>query len=270
MKETELESYVKKSFNMTLKNFMRQRVEGDGLFDREIADILDVSVPTVRKLRKWYGIKRADPFFRQFERNYGPGAVRRFKGIIEDSSSSLVDVGRQFGFTREYARQIYQKIYGFPYTETFKKKILHRRSKADSLKFSSSRYRYVKKVKDKITTMGLDPTIVVESKSYVLMTNNNLRVAVVLRNSKLRQIRNKKYFPLNIVSKQVQDCDFFILYHFNNGDSACYVIPNEIMPKKGSMIQVSSDDSDSKYARFKDAWHLLASINSYYSHRQTR
>jgi hypothetical protein len=269
MKETELESYVKKSFNMTIKDFMKQRVEGDGLFDREIADILDVSVLTVRKLRKWYGIKRANPFFRQFERNYGPGAVRRFKGIIEDSSSSLADVGRQFGFTREYARQIYKKIYGVPYTETYKKKILLRRSKADLLKFSSSRLMHVKKIKDKITTMGLDPTIVVEAKSYVLMTNNNLSVAV-LYTSKLRQIRNKKYFQLNIVSKQVQDCDFFILYHFNNGDSTCYVIPNEIMPKKGSMIQVSSEDTDSKYARFKDAWHLLVSINSYYSHGETR
>ena len=269
MKKTELESYVKKSFNVTIKDFMKQRVESDGLFDREIANKLYVSIPTVRKLRKWYGIKRADPFFRQFERNHGPGAVRRFKDIVEDPSSSLADVGRYFGFTREYARQIYKKIYGVPYTGTYKKKILLRKSKADSLKFPSSRLMHIKKIKDKIATMGLDPAIVVEAKSYVLMTNNNLRVAV-LRNSKLRQIRNKNYFPLNIVSKQMQDCDFFILYHFNNGDSTCYVIPNEIMPKKGSMIQVSSEDTDSKYARFKDAWHLLASINSYYSHGETR
>jgi len=256
MKETELESYVKKSFNMTIKDFMKQRVEGDGLFDREIADILDVSVPTVRKLRKWYGIKRANPFFRQFERNYGPGAVRRFKGIIEDSSSSLADVGRQFGFTREYARQIYKKIYGVPYTETFKKKILLRRSKADLLKFSSSRLMHVKKIKDKITTMGLDPTIVVEAKSYVLMTNNNLSVAV-LYTSKLRQIRNKKYFYVGAISKQRRGRDFFILSYVNNGDSGYYIIPNKYMPKEGTMIAISPNNTNGKYTRFKDAWHLL-------------
>lgn len=269
MKITELESYVKMSSNMTIKDFMKQRVESDGLVDREIANILGVSIPTVRKLRKWYGIKRADSSLRWFERSYGQGAVRRFKCIIEDSSSSLADVGRHFGFTRENARRIYKKIYRSPYTEAYKKKILLRRLKADSLKFSSSRLRHLKRVKDKITTMGLDPTILVEAKSHVLVTNNNLRVAVMYR-SKLLQIKNKKYFPLNVVSKQRQDCDFFILYHLNNGDSTYYIIPNEIMPKKGSMIPISSEDTNGKYSKFKDAWHLLVSINAYYSHGETR
>jgi hypothetical protein len=256
MKKTELEFYVKKSFNMTIEGFMKQRVEGDGLFDREIANILDVSIPTVRKLRKRYGLQRANPFFRQFERSYGPGAVRRFKSIIEDASSSLADVGRYFGFTRENARRIYKKIYGAPYTEVYKKKILLRRSKADSLKFSSSRRMHVKKVKDKITTMGLDPTIVVEAKSHILKTNNNLSVAV-LYNSKLRQIRNKKYFYVSIISKQRQCCDFFILSYLNNGDSGYYIIPNKFMPKEGTMIAISANNTNGKYTRFKDAWHLL-------------
>jgi len=269
MKKTELESYVKMSFNMTIKDFMKQRVESDGLVDREIANILDVSIPTARNLRKRYGIKRADSSLRRFERSYGPEAVRRFKCIIEDSSSSLADVGRHFGFTRENARWIYKKIYRSPYTEAYKKKILLRRLKADSLKFSSSRLMHLKKVKDKITNMGLDPTILVEAKSHVLVTNNNLRVAVMY-SSKLRQIGNKKYFYANVINKQRQGCDFFILSYLNNGNSTYYIIPNEIMPKKGSMIPVSSNNTNGKYSRFKDAWHLLVSINSYYSHGETR
>ena len=248
---------------------MKQKVEGDGLFDREIADILDVSIPTVRKLRKQYRLKRADPFLRQFEKNYGPGAVRRFKYIIEDSSSSLADVGRHFGFTREYARQLYKKIYGFSYTESYKRKILLRRSKADSLKCFSSRRMHLKKVKDKITTMGLDPAITTEAKSHVLMTNNNLRVAV-LYNSKLRQIRNKKYFFVSVINKQRQDCDFFVLSYLNNGDSGYYIIPNKYMPKEGTMIAISPNNGNGKYTRFKDAWHLLVSINSCCSHEETR
>lgn len=244
------------SFNMTIEDFMKQKVEDDGFFDREIADILNVSIPTVRKLRKQYGLKKVDPFFRQFERTYGPGAVRRFKDIIEDSSSSLADVGRHFGFTRENARRIYKKIYGFPYTEAFKKKILLRRLKADSLKVSSNRRMHVKKVKDKITTIGLGPAIVVEAKSHVLMTNNNLSVAV-LYNSNLRQIRNKKYFYVSAISKQRQCCDFFILSYVNNDDSGYFIIPNKCIPKEGTMIAISPNNTNGKYTRFKDAWHLL-------------
>jgi hypothetical protein len=258
MKKTELESYVKTSFNMTIQDFMQQVVEIDGLGDREIANMLDVSIPTIRKVRKRYGIKRADSSLKRFERGYGPDAVRRFKGIIEDPSSSLADVARHFGFTRENARRIYKKIYGSPYTETYKKKIFLRRLKGDSLKFFSGRLMHLKKVKDKITEMGLDPVILIKAKSHVLVTNNNLALAVMYR-SKLPQIRNKKYFPVNVVSKQRQGCDFFILSHLSDGDSTYYIIPNEAMPKKGAMIPVSSDDANGKYSRFKDAWHFLLS-----------
>ena len=102
---------------MTVKDFMRHMAEVRCHADREIADMHNVTIPTVRKIRKIrrrYGIKRTDSSLRLFEQRYGPKAVRSFKRIIEDASSSLADVGRHFGFTREYARQIYKKIYGFP------------------------------------------------------------------------------------------------------------------------------------------------------------
>ena len=99
---------------MTVKDFMRHMAEVRRHADREIADMHNVTIPTVRKIRRRYGIKRTDSSLRLFEQRYGPNAVRSFKRIIEDASSSLADVGRHFGFTREYARQIYKKIYGFP------------------------------------------------------------------------------------------------------------------------------------------------------------
>jgi len=257
MKKTQLESYVKQSFHMTTKDFMKQRVEKDGLTDREISHILHISWSTVGNLRRQFGLKKLPPFYRHFERRYGPGAVKRFKAIIEDPSTSLADVGRSFGFTRETARQIYQKIYGFPYTEAYRQKLLHRRSKADSLKFSSSRRLiHLKTVKDKLTTMGLDPTIVVQGNSHLLVTNNNLRVAVFY-NAKLRQTGTKKYFAVKALHKQKQGCDVFILTYLNNGVRGYYIIPNKCMPRKGTLIAISADDTNGKYTRFKDAWHLL-------------
>jgi hypothetical protein len=257
MKKTKLESFVKRSFQMTIKDFMKQKVEKDGLTDREISHILHIHWSTVGNLRRQFGLKKLHPFYRHFERRYGQGAVRRFKAIIEDPSTSLADVGRSFGFTRETARQIYQKIYGFPYTEAYQKKLLHRRSKADSLKLSSSRRLiHLKTVKDKLTTMGLDPTVVFQGNSHLLVTNNNLRVAVFY-NSKLRQTGTKKYFAVKALHKQKQGCDVFVLTYLDKGVRGYYIIPNRYMPRKGTLIAISADDTNGKYTRFKDAWHLL-------------
>ena len=252
---------------MPVQRLMQQVIEINGFVDREIINIPDVNIPTTRKVRKQYRTKRANSSLMRLERRYGPDFVMKFKSKIEDPSSSLADVGRQYGFSREYVRQIFKKIYGFPYAEIYKKKTLLRKLKADSLKFSSGRLVYVKKVKDKITNMGLDPTILIKAKSHFLLTNNNLKVTVI-HSSKLRQIGNSKYFYVNVINKQRQGCDFFILSYLYNGDSCYYIIPNEYMPKAGAMIAISSNTTNGKYSKFKNAWNLLATFNPYHGDSQ--
>ena len=256
MKKMQLEAHEETSSNMRVKDFVGHmadvRLHGDG----EIADMHNVTIPTDGKIRIREGAKTADSFVRRFEGRYGPDAVNRFRRIIEDASSSLADVGRHFGFTREYARRIYKRIYGFPYTQIHKKKILLRRLKADSRRFSSARLIYLRKAKDKLASMGLDPIIQIRSRSHSLVTSNNRRVAVI-RVSNVRKIGNKEYLQITKLSEQRQACDFFILCCFNNGVSACYVIPAEVMPRKGALMPVSSNDGNHKYSMFKDAWHLL-------------
>jgi len=258
MKKMHLEARIKTPSNGSAKDLMRHMAEVRRLSDKEIADVINVSISTVRKTRKRYRIERVDSSLRRFEERYGPDAVRRFKSIIEEPRSSLADVGRHLGFTREYARQIYRKIYGFPYTQTYRNKIALKRLEADSLKFSSGRLLHLKGAKDRIANMGLDPRILIESKAHILKTNNNHAVAVICA-SKLRRIKNTKYFPVAKLSKQRQACDFFILTCLNNGDSIYYIIPGEVMPRKGALITVSSNNGNNKYSMFKDAWHLLRS-----------
>ena len=76
----------------------------------------------ITKLRNTYGIKRIDGFSRRFDRRYGKGSVEKFKKMIESVDSTLTEIGKHFGFSKEYARQVYKKIYGTDYTEAFKKK----------------------------------------------------------------------------------------------------------------------------------------------------
>ena len=120
--KNKLESYVTNRYGMDLNQFFRQKVELESLYDYEIAAMLNVSTTSIRKLRNAFRIKRANGFSRRFEMIYGLGAVEKFKNLIEDPGNSLADVGKHFDFTREYARQVYQKLYGYPYTETYKRK----------------------------------------------------------------------------------------------------------------------------------------------------
>jgi len=120
--KTKLESYVEVKFGIDLYGFIKQKAEIDGLYDYEIASLLEVSDSMITKLRNGYGIKRIDGFSRRFDRRYGKGSVEKFKKMIENVDSTLTEIGKHFGFSKEYARQVYKKIYGTPYTEAFKKK----------------------------------------------------------------------------------------------------------------------------------------------------
>jgi excisionase family DNA binding protein len=120
--KTKLESYVQVKFGTDLYGFIKQKAQVDGLYDYEIASLLEVSDSMITKLRNAYGIKRIDGFSRRFDRRYGKGSVEKFKKMIENVDSTLTEIGKHFGFSKEYARQVYKKIYGTAYTEAFKKK----------------------------------------------------------------------------------------------------------------------------------------------------
>ena len=80
MKKREaLNRYVKNHYGMELSEFIKQKVEGESLYDYEITHMLHVSSYYVCKLRKALGIQRSDGFSRRFEETYGPDAVERFK-----------------------------------------------------------------------------------------------------------------------------------------------------------------------------------------------
>lgn len=129
MAKRNLETYVKERFGMELYEFIKYKVEVESLYDYEIANILNVEGAFIGRLRHNFRIKRSNGFSRRFDRTYGLGAVEKFKRMIESPDNSLSDVARHFGFSRQYAWQVYKKIYNCPYTETYTRKKLERRQK---------------------------------------------------------------------------------------------------------------------------------------------
>ena len=254
MTTIELETYVKKQFNMGLYEFVKQKVEKESLYDYELAGILNVNRAFIGKLRKTFVIEKSAKFPRQFERIYGAGAVEGLKKIIENPDNTLVDVARHFGFSREYARQVYEKIYGYPYTEAFKNKLLARKGKVRANRKKPKRFELLIKIKEKMESLGLTLHLRIRKHSYSILTNG---YKLLLRHALTTvTIGKKQYFHITTGAGPA-DIDFIICLCRNNGESIHYVIPRHVMPKYGVYLSPEARPTESKYARFKEAWHLL-------------
>jgi len=154
--KTKLESYVKVQFGMDLYGFIKQKAQVDGLYDYEIASLLEASDSMITKLRNAYGIKRINGFSRRFDRRYGKGSVEKFKEMVENPDSTLDETGRYFGFTKEYARQVYKRLFGSAYTEAFKRKRLVKKEKGLTGRTKRPKqFGDLTEVRKKMKSMGL-------------------------------------------------------------------------------------------------------------------
>jgi hypothetical protein len=256
MTRVELERDAKHRFGMGLYEFVKQKTEVDALHDHEIAHILGVHQSRICKLRKEYGIKRADGFLRRFERAYGLGAVETFKELVERPNTSLREVGGHFGFTREYARHVYKKIYGRPYTEAYRRKRLLRRKKRLAEKRNNSkRAGALMKVGEKMKSLGLPHNIKTNGNSYIIFTNGyklGFRIS-----STPTLINNREYFRINNAMEAKEHVDFIVCVCRQGAKDIYFIIPSTAMPKALVSLMPKATNGQSKYAQFKEAWHLL-------------
>jgi hypothetical protein len=256
MTKVELESDVKQRFGMGLYEFVKQKTEEDALHDHEIGHILGVHQSRICKLRKEYGIKRANGFLRRFESAYGPGAVETFKALVESPNTSLADAGGHFGFTREYARHVYRKIYGRPYTEAYRRKrLLRHKKRIAERRNKSKRAGALMKVGEKMKSLGLPHNIKTSGNSYIISTNGyklGLRIS-----SKPTLINNREYFRINNAVGAKELLDFIVCVCRQGAKDTYFIIPSTAMPKALVSLMPKATNGQSKYAQFKEAWHLL-------------
>ena len=93
-----------------IEQFIRTKVERETLTDAQIACLLNMGASTASHWRNKFHIKPADKFKRKFQEKYGPNALEIFDSLIRHGAT-LREIGRYFGFSREYARQVYNKLY---------------------------------------------------------------------------------------------------------------------------------------------------------------
>lgn len=89
--------------------FVRARY-AENWTDAEIARVIGVGTSTIwRWRREILGLAPRDKFLRKFESIYGAGALRLFLDMLAENRS-LAEIGVEFGFSREYARQVKEKL----------------------------------------------------------------------------------------------------------------------------------------------------------------
>ena len=256
MTKAELEPYVKGRFNMNLYEFIKNKIEVESLYDYQVASILNISNTTFSKLRNDYGIKRVNGFSKSFESIYGKDALEAFRKIIESPDSSLSDVGRHFGFSREYARQVYKKIYGCSYAGAHKKKQKEREQKRFAQRMRESKQLLnLMKVRKKMKSMGFIFNITNRGRLLLILTNS-YKLALKITYKPIR-MNKKQYFRITNTKYTYVDIDFFICLCSNKEDDIYFIIPSNAMPKYTLLLSPHSTPGQSKYARFKEAWHLL-------------
>jgi hypothetical protein len=119
-----------------IEQFIRTKIELERFTDAQIARLLNVGTSTVSHWRKKFHIKPADKFKRKFQEKYGPDALASFDIMIRHGAT-LQEIGRSFGFSREYARQVYNKLYHGSYST-------HQRQRAQALMRTSPTTNWVR------------------------------------------------------------------------------------------------------------------------------
>ena len=252
------ECAIREAFCIDPYSFLKEKVEEEGLFDYEIANLLKVSSAWIGKLRKALGLSNSRKFLRRFEQRYGQGSVRIFKEIIEEPENSLSDVVRHFGFTREYARHAYEKIYGRPYTLHHQKKLIQRKKNKDYQKMlRSKRMSSFMNIQQKLRALGLVSQVIKRGRSYIMAVNGH-KIAIKLSMRPIK-INGKPYYHFTNVGCVTIDCDFFICICKRKTQSFHFVIPGKAMPKSTLSIKDPTDPEPGKYLQYLEAWDLLAS-----------
>ncbi len=253
-----LEFYMESTYDMELQEVVQQKFEMPPHDDHEIYNIPYAKPWKIKTCQNAFEIKKENKFSRRFERRYGRGALDTFKKLAENPKNSLADVGRYFGFTREYSRYVYTKVYGCSYAELYRRKQIARaRKRSVDRRKKTKKMAYIMKINEKMKSMGMD-SLIIDGPPFMILTNG-YKLAVKV-SSKPVMLGRKMYHLFRNGRSVNTEVAFFVCLCINEKKDTHFVIPPSAMPKSGVSILHQAESGQSKYAQFREAWHQLTPI----------
>ena len=205
----------------------------------------------------------------KLEKKYGLDVIRVFQWLIEYPFITLQDVGDFFGFTRENTRLIFRKIYGFPYSLLYARKLDFQKKVRESLSSKrlshSRRFLYEHLILMEAKRHGLDCSY--HPKDYpgeLRINGKSIGPRIAVKKVRLKAESDAEYYRCS--GKKIL-YDFFICVCHHEKEFIYYVIPGDFLPKGGAYLpaesqkqaaSVSTSRRHSKYLPYLEAWQLLA------------
>ena len=223
-------------------------------------------------------MKNKQIFIGHLKEKYGRRIFNDLENLSKDFNLTLTWLGDKYGFTREYARQIFFRYYGFEYSKKVRNRVSRRKKEKERIRKQDFHLYYDPKYKVRRLKRGSKVlrgaiaelkakeickyykykiTITPEKSIRLIdLIVNDLfcEVKSTLKSYKTSNISNNAYFVCNFKPKQKEKADFLFWYIYSI--NTFYVIPSLAFPK-GQSLYIPETGIPHRYSEYKEAWHLL-------------
>jgi hypothetical protein len=203
---------------------------------------------------------------------YGQEILKDYERLMVDGQYTLDHIGRKYGFSRERARQIFEKIYGFKYTVAVNKKS-HDRKAARYLKSRDPRLKALRYKEGSNVLKGAQTESrvfeICNRLGYEITPYEGREIDLVINgyNVEIKSAHKtyctcpkkttKQYYHVWLLPSQQSKADFVAVHIVP--ENKFYVYPREAFKSDIYIPQVDSTyyNARNKHRKYLEAWNLL-------------
>lgn len=211
---------------------------------------------------------------------YGREIINDLKAVKTQQYWNLTEVGKKYGFSREYARRLFKKVFGKSVTKYEKAKTVKRTAEIKSMNCANDPRHKMANYKgghpkagakaellvfNKCKELGFDVEIPCNQVYDLKINGFNVDVKSSSREQKMLkkgQVGNRSsYYYFGTRPRQHAQCDFYVCHAIPI--DTFYIIPKQIMAPTGCHIRANNIRYRAyipkrvDYDQYKEAWHLL-------------
>lgn len=229
----------------------------------------------VRNNGELCGYPKEDLFANKLFQKYGNGIMKDFMQVTASTTINLSDIAAKYGFSRERARQIYQELFGEPYTKSKNNKSKMRAARASRVRrdLSLRAVRYKGNVLKGVTSEFVIEQIC-RSLGYAVVANGHGQTIDLIINGKNVEVKSSHklifppnsrcgYYKFHCRPNQRGRADYFILHIVP--ENRFFVVP--CAEVHGDTVYVRPTNTRKRWNRetavgeiekYNNAWHLLS------------
>ena len=236
---------------------------------------------TYAELLSWK--KQRDRFSIKLTNRHGSAFLDDYMALSSKQYWDLTAIAKKYGFSRERARQIYNRLFRTPYMSIKKRKTKDKNDQTNAMNRACDPRQKVAGYTGGPVLKGAEVELLAFQKmvelgvnvefqknvSYDMIANGyKVDIKSCYVSAKTNSRTTKRYFHFCITKKQFDLCDFFICFTVLKG--IFYIIPKTELNSRSIYIPTNYNyqhtyfplrkyyqNRPKRYEKYKEAWHLL-------------